>query len=256
MTVNIPFDMQRTGALVSRLRKEHNMTQMQLADTLGISFQAVSNWERGLSMPDISKLPELAELFGTTIDELLGRRCPVIVEAAAGRLDEHLQTAAVTVQEAAEAAPLLPPAQAEALAEHAIGIMPECDSVSLSTLLPFMSAAQVDALLQKRLTSGDFAMLLPFCSNTAVDAAVQARLESGESITDFLLFMSTKAVDRIALDKDMRSEGISEYLPFLSDGALMQLFRQRVQRKQSVTTLLPFLPASAIDQLAASFTSE
>ena len=49
MTVNIPFDMQRTGALISRLRKEHGMTQMQLADALGISFQAVSNWERGVS---------------------------------------------------------------------------------------------------------------------------------------------------------------------------------------------------------------
>ena len=53
-------------------------------------------------MPDISKLPELAELFGTTIDELLGRRCPVIEQAAAGRLDEHLQSAAVTLEEAAE----------------------------------------------------------------------------------------------------------------------------------------------------------
>ena len=36
MTVNIPFDMQRTGAMISRLRKEHGMTQMQLADALGI----------------------------------------------------------------------------------------------------------------------------------------------------------------------------------------------------------------------------
>ena len=39
---------------------------------MGISFQAVSNWERGNSMPDISKLSELAEIFGVTLDELLG----------------------------------------------------------------------------------------------------------------------------------------------------------------------------------------
>ena len=39
------------------------MTQMELADRMGISFQVVSNWERGNSMPDISKLPELAEIF-------------------------------------------------------------------------------------------------------------------------------------------------------------------------------------------------
>ena len=49
MTVNLPFDMQRTGATISRLRKAHGMTQMQLADALGISYQAVSNWERGVS---------------------------------------------------------------------------------------------------------------------------------------------------------------------------------------------------------------
>ena len=49
MTISIPFDMQRTGATISRLRKEHHMTQLQLADALGISFQAVSNWERGVS---------------------------------------------------------------------------------------------------------------------------------------------------------------------------------------------------------------
>ena len=46
---SIPFDMQRIGAHISRLRKQQGMTQMQLADALGISFQAVSNWERGVS---------------------------------------------------------------------------------------------------------------------------------------------------------------------------------------------------------------
>ena len=66
------FDTVKVGRIISQKRKEHNMTQMQLADALGISFQAVSNWERGNSMPDISKLPELAELFGCSIEELLG----------------------------------------------------------------------------------------------------------------------------------------------------------------------------------------
>lgn len=282
MTVNIPFDMQRTGALISRLRKEHGMTQMQLADALGISYQAVSNWERGLSMPDISKLPELAELFGTSIDELLGRRCPVIEQAAAGTLDAHLQSAAVTVEEAAEAAPLLPPDQAEILAEHAISILPEYDSINLSALLPFMSTARVDALLQQRLATNDYAALLPFCSTGAIDAAAQARLESGQSIApflpflsnaalrsawdtrvargestaEFLPFMPTEAIDRLAIERNERSEDFAEFLPFLSGGALMHIFRQRVERKQDVRMMLPFLPSSAIDQLAKSFTDE
>lgn len=65
------FDTKEIGRKISEFRKVSNMTQMELADRLNISFQAVSNWERGNSMPDISKLPELAELFGISIDELL-----------------------------------------------------------------------------------------------------------------------------------------------------------------------------------------
>lgn len=42
------------GANIARLRKEKNMTQDQLANLMGISFQAVSKWENGLSSPDVS----------------------------------------------------------------------------------------------------------------------------------------------------------------------------------------------------------
>ena len=41
------FDMHRIGRTIAELRREHNMTQMALADEMGVSFQAVSNWERG-----------------------------------------------------------------------------------------------------------------------------------------------------------------------------------------------------------------
>ncbi len=44
---------------------------MQLAERLGVTPQAVSKWENAHSVPDISLLPYLAELFGITIDELL-----------------------------------------------------------------------------------------------------------------------------------------------------------------------------------------
>ncbi len=42
------------GTIIMRLRKEHGMTQDQLASALGITFQAVSKWENGISSPDIS----------------------------------------------------------------------------------------------------------------------------------------------------------------------------------------------------------
>ena len=65
------FDTKNIGKKIVNLRKINNITQMELADLMGVSYQAVSNWERGSSMPDISKLPELAKIFGVTIDELL-----------------------------------------------------------------------------------------------------------------------------------------------------------------------------------------
>lgn len=43
------LNMERVGRKISELRRERNMTQMELADQMGISFQAVSNWERGVS---------------------------------------------------------------------------------------------------------------------------------------------------------------------------------------------------------------
>ena len=48
------------------------MTQEQLAEKLGISPQSVSKWENEISMPDIALLPEIAEVFGVSVDELFG----------------------------------------------------------------------------------------------------------------------------------------------------------------------------------------
>ncbi len=54
-------------------RKKLGMTQEQLAERMGVSPQAVSKWEHNLSCPDISVLPDLADIFGITVDELLGK---------------------------------------------------------------------------------------------------------------------------------------------------------------------------------------
>jgi len=62
---------QKVGAYIMILRKARKFTQQKLAEKLGVSHQAVSNWERGESMPDISILPKLAALLGTTTDNIL-----------------------------------------------------------------------------------------------------------------------------------------------------------------------------------------
>ena len=62
---------EKVGAYIMILRKARKYTQQGLAENLGVSHQAVSNWERGESMPDISILPKLAALLGTTTDNIL-----------------------------------------------------------------------------------------------------------------------------------------------------------------------------------------
>ena len=63
------------GRFLAQLRREKGMTQKELAATLYVSDKAVSKWERGQSVPDISLLVPLAEQLNTTVAELLqGRR--------------------------------------------------------------------------------------------------------------------------------------------------------------------------------------
>ena len=59
------------GAMIAELRKQHGMTQLELAEKMGVTDKAVSKWERDLSCPDINSLPTLAETLGVSVEELM-----------------------------------------------------------------------------------------------------------------------------------------------------------------------------------------
>ena len=61
-------------------RKQHKLTQSEVAEKLNVSFQAVSLWERGETMPEVEKLMEIADLYGVTIDWLLRGKEDAIAE--------------------------------------------------------------------------------------------------------------------------------------------------------------------------------
>lgn len=61
------------GANILALRKQHGITQEELAAELGVTAAAVSKWEKGYTLPDILMLCALADHFQVTTDELLGR---------------------------------------------------------------------------------------------------------------------------------------------------------------------------------------
>ncbi len=62
---------EKFGLFVTKLRKEKNMTQKELAEKLYVSDKTVSKWERGISMPNIVLLIPIADVFGITVTELL-----------------------------------------------------------------------------------------------------------------------------------------------------------------------------------------
>ena len=70
----IIMDNEKIGKLIYGLRKERNMTQLQLAEILHISDKTVSKWERGQGCPDISLLVDLSRVLGVDMEKLLSGR--------------------------------------------------------------------------------------------------------------------------------------------------------------------------------------
>ncbi|MBQ7096288.1 MAG: helix-turn-helix domain-containing protein [Clostridia bacterium] len=65
------MDQIKIGKFIAACRKEQGLTQLQLADRLGITDKAVSKWERGIAMPDTSIMLELCEILQINVNELL-----------------------------------------------------------------------------------------------------------------------------------------------------------------------------------------
>ena len=65
------MDMQLVGNQIAALRRQKGLTQNQLGERLGVSYQAVSKWERGETLPDTGILVNLADVLETTVDYIL-----------------------------------------------------------------------------------------------------------------------------------------------------------------------------------------
>lgn len=70
--------MHSIGNTIKCLRKAMGITQEELAQNLGVTYQAVSKWENDSTLPDVLTLPKLAAFFSVTIDELLGYKLNVM----------------------------------------------------------------------------------------------------------------------------------------------------------------------------------
>ena len=65
------MNQEKIGKFIAECRKEKGLTQMQLAEQLGVTNRAVSKWETAKSMPDVSVMLPLCEILGVSVNELL-----------------------------------------------------------------------------------------------------------------------------------------------------------------------------------------
>lgn len=214
------FDMKQIGKKITDLRKSHNMTQMELADKLAISFQAVSNWERGNTMPDISKLPELAEIFHVSVDELLNGKAPLVAAVLNNTIIEYMEEGNVSEQEIADTLPLLKPEQAEDLLEKA-----DVSSYqNLSAFLPFMHEEDIADLAFEALEQNEsFNEYLPFMHEEDIATLANKLQERGDPISCLLPFMYEDDLRDFAIKALEKGDSIDEYLPFMDEDDVTQL---------------------------------
>lgn len=180
------FNMQEIGARIAYLRREQDLTQAELAEHLGISYQAVSSWERGASMPDISKLVDLARTLHATVDALLGSEpeeksevtelAPEVAEHAAWAV-EHAEDAPkdkkkINMKMILHLAPFLPSGELEKLALEA---RDEVNYDALRRLAPFLRTQVLEQMLDNcdgRIDQRSLRVLAPFLSTQYLDKLV------------------------------------------------------------------------------------
>lgn len=81
----------KIGKYIKTLRKNKNMTQKELADELSVSFQAVSKWEIGETLPDTSLLLKLCDILDTSVDKLLNGGAIVMNENKMIKLENIIE---------------------------------------------------------------------------------------------------------------------------------------------------------------------
>ena len=272
------FHMKNIGFKISELRKKNNMTQMELADKMNISFQAVSNWERGNSMPDISKLPELAKIFGVSVDEIIGTKSPLLDSIVNGRMEKYIADNGLTKDEIKEIAPIIKPSQAKHIFEN---IKDAADIKGIEDLLPFLKLAEmfgdsVDESIGKSSSVPDgtengrrkedsenakdaanireLEDLLPFLDQETIDDIARKFIAEGKSIDDIAMFVSRDIVNELAIAayETKGMDAIEDIAPFVSRDVLKQIAEKEYAKNglRNFEAVAPFLDGGYLSQLA------
>ena len=248
------FDMNRIGKAIRTARIGKNMTQMDLADQMGVSYQAVSNWERGSSMPDISKLETLSQVLGLSVSDLLG-----VENKETNAVTRILEKGDVglTVGELSQIAPMLPPDQFREQTAKTAEKKKNWTVAELVDIAPYLDEDFLDELTEDVLVESLLVLqsLAPFLSEeTLAKLALRGPADDFDGIAALAPFLDSYTLDALV----RRCQNITEdpaflktLAPFLEEETLDYLVNRwggKLEANQLVS-LAPFLEEETLDKL-------
>lgn len=261
------FDTRTVGKKIAALRKEANKTQMELADEMGVSYQAVSNWERGNSMPDISKLPQLALILGSSIDEILGdsKEAELVEQVIGGNEKEYLKNQETEIETIAKIAPLMKPKQTKELVEIVIESSQgqeeggesessqekKISAKELVILAPFLSEEYLEELVEAHGFFDNIKYLVPLAPYLSKETIEKIALNSKgdpKALVPLAPHLSRETLDKIALESEMDSKLLVPLAPHLSRETLDKIARKKDISVKKLAKLAPFLSEQTLDE--------
>ena len=186
------LDTRKIGAYISKLRKDQDMTQMELAEKLNVSHQAVSKWERGESLPDISMIPLIASHYGITIDLLMNAGetnepshvSKIVAELSDNgtrKVAELINTGEVDMKELAMVAPIMKVSTLNKVSEDLD--VKRVDKAVLSSLAPFLGSEALSAIVRQSMKdSMDWKVIseiAPFLSQDLLFELAEKTMDEG-----------------------------------------------------------------------------
>lgn len=245
------FDTMHVAQTIRSARIRKNMTQMTLADEMGVRYQAVSNWERGNSMPDIAKLESLCGLLDLTIDELLGKDDP-----QTKTVKKMIQQQVPTLDEFAPIASILPPKQAHDFTIKSAEAHPVALE-QLISLAPFLDRETLDTLAMRVEKTGDLGELLslaPFLSKDTLSNILDDHIDDPDPSALMALapFLSQEKTDALFCEayQKMDTSLLCGIAPFVSEHVLSEAVLELLRSGRDCDTgvicgLFPFLSSEA-----------
>jgi len=226
------MNMQAVGKRICAYRKERDMTQVELADKLGVTYQAVSSWERGNSMPDIAKLPDISQVLAVSIDELLDNaRASEIVKNVLNSKVPSIS--ALELGALADVAPILKPSQVNTLAKQSVdgsrGAKATIDIDMLIQLAHHLESENLREIVlgHENITSDVVIEIACYMESEDLrEVAMHCKHLDSDTLVELAAYLESEDLKEIILQcKDISKDMIIQLADYLESEDLMEILR-------------------------------